>query len=208
MSTGENIRNSLQVLYRTYENISKMMEQCKSIAEDNGYLLMTDKFLRWKSDSNSDGWLLNSFILLFQRSSDPECTSGNHWRNGPVYTMEICLGLKSDLEALPEVLLSKFEYRNIMGWSEGCSPAHHWAFHQPVHPERNKLFIMQQKGDFFASIPVNEKVSDTYWGLSQAIFSTVPLTDIKSSNLHDMIFGTFDKLAEIKSDLWIKQVSD
>ena len=79
MSTGENIKNAVHVLYKTYASISKLMEQCRAEAEDNGDLLMSDKFLRWKSDSNSDGWLLNSMILVFQRRDDPDCESGNGW---------------------------------------------------------------------------------------------------------------------------------
>lgn len=200
MSTGENIRNSIQVLYKTYESVSKMMEQCKAIAEDSGYIHMSDKFLRWKSDSNSDGWLLNSFILVFQRISDPECESGNHWRNAPVYTMEICLGIKSDPDRLPELLMSKFEYRNIGDWAEGCSPADHWGFHQPVHQGRAKQFSVRQEEDFSIYIPNSSKVSETYWDLERVVSVTSPLISVTSANLQDVVFGTFDRLMEYNTD--------
>ena len=177
-----------------------MMEQCKSIAEDSGYILMSDKFLRWKSDSNSDGWLLNSFILVFQRISDPECESGNHWRNAPVYTMEICLGIKSEPERLPELLMSKFEYRNIGDWSEGCSPADHWGFHQPVHQGKAKQFDVQQEEDFSIYIPNTSKVSEIYWDLEHVVSVSVPLINVTSTNLRDIVFGTFDRLMEYNTE--------
>lgn len=199
MSTGENIKNAIQVLYKTYESVEKMMEQCRTISEDAGYVLMSDKFLRWRSDSNSGGWLVNSVILLFQHQSASECDSGNHWRNGPVYVVEICLGVKSEPERLPELLVSKFEYKNIEEWYEGCSPANHWVFHQPLHKEKAGSFTMQEVGAFTVYTPNSEKVSDSYWGMERAVSVAFPLIDITSDNLRDKVFGTFDRLSEESS---------
>ena len=67
MNSSENISNAVQVLYKTYENVQKLMEYCKAIASENGYTCMINRFLRWKSDNSYDGWLLNDFILLFQK---------------------------------------------------------------------------------------------------------------------------------------------
>lgn len=196
MSTGENIKNAVQVLYKTYESVDKMMEQCRAIAEESGYDLKSDKFLRWKSDSYSAGWLLNSFILVFQDRSSPECESGNHWREAPVYTMEICLGLPSEPDYLPELVLSKFEYNAIGEWGEGCSPAEHWGFHQPVHKEKASLFTARQEEDFVVHTPNSEKIADTYWGLKRVVSTAFPLIDITSDNLREKVFGTFARLSE------------
>lgn len=37
MSTGDNIRNAVHVLYKTYASISKLMVQCRAEAEANSY---------------------------------------------------------------------------------------------------------------------------------------------------------------------------
>jgi len=198
MSTGENIRNAVHVLYKTYASISKLMEQCRAEAEDNGYLLMSDKFLRWKSDSSSDGWLLNSMILVFQRRDDPDCDSGNGWKAAPVYTMEVCLALKDDPSYDPSLVLSKFEYTNINDWHEGCSPADHWGFHQPVHPGQKSPFVLTEDGSYHVSTPTSAKNAESYWDLNRAVSMSHPLIDVTSANMVEMVFGSFDKLAEYK----------
>ncbi|MGN0355612.1 MAG: hypothetical protein ACI4EI_11140 [Muricoprocola sp.] len=196
MSTSENIRNAVQVLYKTYASISKLMDQCRAESDDHGYLLMSDKFLRWRSDNNSDAWLLNSMILVFQRRDDPECDSKNGWKDAPVYTMEVCLGLKDDSNYEPELVLSKFEYTNITEWPEGCSPADHWGFHQPIHPGKKFPFTMTEKGSFKIFTPTSAKKAKGYWNLKRAVSLSFPLVDVTSSNMEEMIFGSFDKLLE------------
>lgn len=49
---------------------------------------------------------------------------------------------------------------------------------------------------FVLSIPVNKNVPDTYWRLKRTVFKVFPLIDVTSSNLRDMVFGIFDRLAE------------
>jgi len=196
MSTGDNIRNAVHVLYKTYASISKLMEQCRAEAEANGYLLMSDKFLRWKSDSSSDGWLLNSMILVFQRRDDPDCDSNNGWKNAPIYTMEVCLALKDEPNYGPELVLTKFEYTNIGDWHEGCSPADHWGFHQPVHPGKKLPFSVAEDGLYRVITPTNSKKAENYWDLNRAVSKSYPLVDVTSANMIEMVFGSFDKLAE------------
>lgn len=196
MSTGDNIRNAVHVLYKTYASISKLMEQCKAEAEGQGYILLSDKFLRWKSDSSSDGWLLNSMILVFQRREDPDCDSGNGWKDAPVYTMEVCLGLKDDPSYGPELVLSKFEYPSINDWHEGCSPADHWGFHQPIHPGKKFPFAVVEDGGFKVITPTSAKKAEGYWELRRAVSKGYPLVDVTSTNMIELVFGTFDRLTE------------
>lgn len=66
MSLGENIKSAFEVVLKTYENVDKLLRYCDLIAEDYGYEVVTDKFLRYKSDSNYEGWFINSFIKLYQ----------------------------------------------------------------------------------------------------------------------------------------------
>lgn len=198
MSTGENIRNAVQVLYRTYESVSKMMEQTKSMAENAGYIVKSDKFLRWRTDGDPSAWLINNFILVFQSGENEACISGNNWRNGPVYTMEICLSGEGAPDGLPHLLLSRFEYKAIEEWPDSCSPADYWGFHQPTNKAFTRQFTRVEKDGLLFTAPTGEKASDAYWGLERAITSWYPLLEVTSSNLSEVVFGTFDKLAKIE----------
>ena len=195
MSIDKNIKNAVQVLYHTYDNVSKLMEACSTTAKEAGYVPAVQKFLRWKSDNDSNGWLVNSFILLFQDATDPPCETGNDWRNGPVYVLEICLGKKENPNYEPQVHLSKFEYEDISGWSVGCSPANHWVFHYPVHGE--SIVNVNWEGDYRVALPNSAKSKQTYWGMKKVVSVSVRLTDIKADNLKKLVFGTFDTLKDI-----------
>lgn len=198
MSSNEksalNIKNALEVISKTYENINKLMEYCKTVAcEKTNYTPAVTKFLRYKSDLDCDGWLISDFILLFQNKADAKCQSGNNWLDGCVYVMEICLG---EDKILPTVFLSKFVYEDINSWSEGCSPANHWAFYYPIR--RKDLMDITNENGYRISRPKNKKNSETYWGLKKAITSEIPLLDLNADNLQNKIFGEFDRLSKIK----------
>lgn len=194
MDSNKNIANAIQVLYKTYENVNKLMEYCKNIASDSGYACMTDKFLRWKSDSDYSGWLVDDFILLFQKESDN--LMDNQWHDGAIYVMEICLGDVDDQNILPTVYLSKFMYKDVRSWAEGCSVSNHWKFYWPLRSEDK--FLIEEKGEYVYSSPKDTKASETYGGITQVIYDCVELTSINVNNVREKIFGTFDKLDNIQ----------
>ena len=71
MDIGENIRTAFKVVSETHKNIDKMMNYCRKICDEDGeYALVTPKFLRWKSDNDYTGWMINDFIMLFKKKSD------------------------------------------------------------------------------------------------------------------------------------------
>lgn len=92
--------------------------------------------------------------------------------------------------------LSKFEYNNINGWSEGCSPADHWGFYYPLRKEDYMNFEM--KGKYKVATPKDEKCAKAYWGLKKVTSKTIDLLEVTSDNLQEKIFGEFDKLAELE----------
>lgn len=195
MNTGENIRNAAIVLLKTYENVYKMMADCRRIAIEAGYKTVTDKFLRWKSDGDPSGWLIKSFVMLFQKQTDDELANG--WRKGSVFGVEIVILDKNNMDKNPEVLLTRFDYNNLEEWYSGCSPADHWGFHQPINSGFVRDFLCEDFEWYKVSKPKTEKIADTYWGLIQAITTSCPLTDITSDNLKATIFDTFDKLDKL-----------
>lgn len=195
MNLNENIANAVVVLQKTYESVNKMLEQCRSISESYGYILKSDRILRWRSDVSTDGWLLNSLILAFQKNSDQDCPSNNGWRNGPVYVVQVFLGSAEEPDLSAQLYASRFDYADINeGWTdERLSPADHWAFYHPTHKVYS-AFRFADRAGFFESEPITEKYSQQYWGLKRAIWKTFPLSSIVADNLGDKVFGTFDEL--------------
>lgn len=198
MSSSENIHNALQVIYKTYENVQKLMDYTKIIAsEKTDYVLGCPKFLRRKSDNDTSAWLINDFILLFQNKNDPDCLSGNGWKDGAVYAMEIYLGDEdNEPQNLPAINLSKFVYENINGWNGGCSPADHWAFYYPLWNLNYMNF--EEVNGYSIAAPKNDSASKTYWGLKKVTTKTIDLFEVTSENLKEQIFGNFDKLYKME----------
>ncbi|MGG3235635.1 hypothetical protein ABEP17_19615 [Priestia flexa] len=196
MSSAENIHNAFHVVYKSYENIQKLIDYCKTIGlEKSNYINVVDKFLRYKSDNNLSGWFIHNFIMLFQDKNDAELDNG--WRNGPIYVMEIELyNPESKLENivdLPCIRLSKFEYDNLQKWESGCSPSNHWRFYYPLR--RNDIMNIQENGDYLHITTRDQEASNRhYWGVKKITSKRIPLTDITANNVVEKVFGTFDNL--------------
>lgn len=197
MNSTDNVRNAFHVVYKTYENVHKLMDYTKTIApEKSHYVSVVDKFLRYKSDNDFAGWFIGDFILIFQDRDHSEFE--NEWRDGPLYVMEIEL-YDEDSEmsntTLPCIRLSKFIYdtETMQGWSKGCSPANHWRFFDPLH-NKNTMQITV-KNDFSILTPLNQDYSHrNYWDVEKIITKQIPLMDVTADNVVDKIFATFDSL--------------
>lgn len=193
MNSNENIRNAFKVVYKTYENIDKLIKYCKTICEDNGYVVCSNKFLRWKSDNNFYGWAINNFILLFQDKEDIEIENG--FRKGPIYSLEIDF----NQESLPTVYLSKYEYIRIEEWSsQPISPSDNWRFYWPTR--KREYFKMHKMDDYEVYTPeINSEVvrNKSYWGLDRIVRYSEDLTEINANNVDEKIFKRFDLIKNI-----------
>jgi hypothetical protein len=191
MNLGENIKNAFDVVRKTYENVDKLMKFCDSIANDCGYEAVTDKFLRYKSDSYYGGWFIDSFIKLYQSEKDKVLE--NDWKNGPVFVMEL------NFEDIPTVYLSKFEYDNISDWSKGVSPTEHWGFSEPIDCQGSgfKEKNLDKKDGYYVSEPETENVQSKYWGIKRVVYTTFDLLQLNSNNILEKVFGEFDTLRNL-----------
>jgi hypothetical protein len=192
MNLGENIREAFDIVAKTYENVNKLMEYCRAKASEKGeFVLSTPKFLRWKSDVDVGGWLISSFILLFQNAKDQLLES--NWRNGSVYVLEINLYEPQHITA-PIVNIAKFEYVDIESWSEGCSTSDHWVLYHPLYGENVEF---EQDGANYTGYVVNKDDADKrFWGLRKITGIEVPLTEITNENAYETIFGGFRSLMD------------
>ena len=59
----------------------------------------------------------------------------------------------------------------------------------------DELFKFKSAGNITVSVPVDEKVSEKYWGLKKVIFKEINLVDVNADNYYDKIFGTIESLS-------------
>lgn len=191
MNLGKNIHNAFEVVNKTYENVNKLMTYCSEMAVEEGeYVLVSPKFLRWKSDNNYWAWNIRSFILLFQNAEDQELE--NEWRQGPIYVMEINL-YDPDYYEQPMINIAKFEYKEIAKWNSGCSPASHYIFYNPLY-ELN--YEQDEEGMYRTEVEAD--YGNRYWGLQNVIVKEIPLVEINGGNAYEKIFGGFNSLGRQK----------
>ena len=188
--TGRNVVNAFKVVYKTYENVQKLISYLQGQAIEMGkYICFSDKFLRWSSDRDIYGWAYSSFILVFQNTNDKELENG--WREGSVYALEIDLHTND----YAKINITKFDYADMSSWTKGLSPSAHWVFCHPLYEERQVIDYKYDGAQYEGKIK-NEGKSSQYWGLQRVVGFSVPLTDITADNAYDKIFGGFDVLAE------------
>ena len=172
----ENIINAVEVVLNTYENIEKLMNACKRIAsESKEYDLMTNKFLRYKSDKEHWGWMIYNFTLLFKK---------NDKSKNIIYAMQIDMNYAC-------VLVAKFVYNYKVDYNSYISPGDYWKFFNPLWNE-DETFTHEDKDDLTLVTPDPE---NNYLDLNYVIFDEIPLTDITNNNVKEKIFGTFNSLA-------------
>lgn len=173
-----NILNAFQVVYRTYQSVDKMFAELDEVCLRSGYVVLTPRFMRWKSDMHPGGWLVGSFIKLYQRKEDPRLRKGQELRNGPIFGVEVSLlNTQGPLESL-DMLVAKYEYEDdyFRTWDRAPSVAEHWGFYHPLRDA--KRFQLSEANGVWKSVPADDAVKDEFWGLRQARFVRRPLLDI------------------------------
>ncbi len=192
-SVDENIRDAFIAVHKTHENVNQLMEYCRTIAnEKTNYKTVNGKFLKWQSSSNYYGWCIDDFILLFQRETDAMLKNG--WRDGTVYAMEIMLHNDENLEQLPTIYLSKFEYEDIASWEKGCSPSNHQHFYYPTKAKEDMDIQMNGEKIYSATPKMKETADQYYAGVRKVSFIQLPLMSVTAENVEEAIFGNFEKL--------------
>lgn len=171
MTSGENIHNAFLVVFKTFQNIEKLLNKCRGELDQKRYYMPTERFMRYRSDLCWEGWIYWSFILLFQRRADGPVLE-NGWIDGAVYAVEI--NVDSETCQVPQVYIAKMDFEGMSRWSEGCSPSNHGLFYQAIHEEEPQPF----------------------WGLTQIQKKNFDLTELRQDNYREIIFGTIEKLSQ------------
>ena len=124
--TGKNIANAFNVVYKTYENVKKLISFLKSQAEiENSYIkCFSSEFMRWRSDNDIYGWAYSSISLAFQSVDDIEYEN-SLWREGPIYVVEIDL-CSVDNDAVLHIARFDYDSTNFKKENPLLSYGDHW----------------------------------------------------------------------------------
>jgi hypothetical protein len=185
---GQNITAAVNVLNKTFENLNLMFTEMDVISEEAGFVSLTPKFLRWKSDSSPSGWLTNNFIKLYQIKDHSSVGHLTELKDSDIYCVEI------DLEgenSYPEISLTRIEY-DFSVWSRIPSVSDHWIFWN-IFRDVN-FFNINGEENIWTSEPYN-KSKNKYWGIKRAVSKSIPLVTVSSAeSIRTEIFENLRKL--------------
>jgi hypothetical protein len=174
VNLGQNISNAVTVLKETYKNLNLLFSELDRIGEKEGFVPLTPKYLRWKSDSDYEGWLTNNFIKLYQLEEDPILNESIGVRDGFLFGIEVDLEGEKGFPTLSLVRYS-FDYSK---WSRIPAISDHWVFWGPFRKE--KFFDIQQTDNLWKSV-ATEKGKERYWGIQNAVAIELPLWSVSST---------------------------
>ncbi|WP_419887607.1 hypothetical protein ACN6MT_19460 [Neobacillus niacini] len=167
---GQNINNAVNVLLETYKNLDSLFVELDRIGEEEGFISLTPRFLRWKSDTDPTGWLPTNFIKLYQLETDPDVPGELELKSGSLFGLEI------DLESndYPTISLTRYTF-DYSKWTKMPSISDHWIFYGPFR--YNNLFNINEENGLWTSVPI-EKAQKRYWGIQKAVSRDIPLVEI------------------------------
>ncbi|MEK3796951.1 hypothetical protein MHI18_01635 [Peribacillus sp. FSL H8-0477] len=176
INRGENITTAIEIIKETYANLEVLFAEMDRIGEEEGYITLTPRFLRWKSDTDSNGWMITNFIKLYQVENDSVSEMIPDLRVGSLFGIEVIL---QDQE-YPVISLIRYTF-DYSVWIRMPAVSDFWVFAAPFG---DNDFFEQTQDDLsvWTSIPL-EKAKKRYWGIQRAVAIDIQLIDITSPEL-------------------------
>lgn len=185
---GQNISTAVDILLETYENLNLLFTEMDALSEKEGFIPLTPKFLRWKSDSSYEGWLTRNFIKLYQIQNHSSISNLPDINESDIYCVEVDL---IGEEGYPDITLARLSY-DFSQWTRLPAVSDHWIFWD-IFRIKNHFEIQEENGRW-DSKPF-KKSEKKYWGLKRATAIIIPLTEVKSSeSIKSMIFKNLKQL--------------
>lgn len=184
---GQNISTAVNVLIETYKNLDSLFIELDRIGEEEGFLTLTPRFMRWKSDSDPAGWLTSNFIKLYQLEKDPDFPNDLGLKSGSLFGVEVDL-LTNEYPVI-SLIRYTFDYSQ---WAKLPSISDHWIFFGPFRYD-NFFNIFEEDG-LWTSEPL-DKAKKRYWGIQKAVSRDIPLIEITTpESIRTKIFQELDQL--------------
>jgi hypothetical protein len=191
VETTQNIKNAFAVVRKTYENLHKLFSELDAVSTEQGFVpISPGYFLRWRrSDQDWEyGWLIVTFIKLFQSKDDGQHLKIENLRQGPIY------GVGAWFDEEPLLYLSRFDY-DLSSWTGLPTPGDYKGFSEPIWNKRS--FDIKEQGSVLVSVPKGPRVKES-WGLERVVFRRTDLVSVNSSEaIKRLVFSPLKDLAKI-----------
>ena len=192
--TSINIRNAFDVVRKTYTNVNKLFAAIDLEAKNNNFVNIISgqrPFVRFKSDIDTEGWLINYFIKLYQRIDAPL-----HPVIDEMKLDDSIYGVTLSFELEPKLIIARYNFE-IEKWTY-CPPvSNDGSCYWPVQINWGDKFEFIRKNDFVKSVPKNEDIKKRHRLIRYAVFNEIDLTKINSDNLIEKVFGGLNTLPDI-----------
>jgi len=198
MSTNEistNVKNAFEAVRKTYNSVNKLFAAIDIEAKENGLINIISgqrPFVRYKSDIDIEGWLINYFIKLYQKADSPP-----HPKIEEMKLDEFIYGIVISFEINPTLIIAKYCFE-VENWNY-CPPvSDDGSCYWPVQLNFGNKFEFNRKNEFIKSIPKNEDVRQRHRLIKYAIFKEINLLDINADNFKEKIFNGFKELPDLE----------
>jgi len=187
-SNGESVVQAKNIIIETYENLSILFSELDRVGEQEGYVTITPRFMRYKSDTDYTGWLTTNFIKLYVKATNPPA-SIEEIRELPWYGVMVDLNGDEE-EKIPLLTIVQYKYDQTY-WRRLPAVSDHWAFWAPFFGDG---FEINNDGREWSSTS-SEGVRKKHYGFEKAIAIDIPLFEVKSpEDIRIKVFEGFDKL--------------
>ena len=193
--TSINIKNAFDVVRKTYTNVNKLFAAIDIEAKNNGLINIISgqrPFVRYKSDIDTGGWLINYFIKLYQRIDAPA-----HSKIEEMKLDDSIYGITISFELEPKLIIARYSFE-IEKWNY-CPPvSDDESCYWPIQINYGDKYEFIRKNEFVKSIPKNEDIRQRHRLIRYAIFTEFDLVGITSKNLKNQVFEGLNKLPNLE----------
>lgn len=187
-SNGESVVQATNIIIETYENLSILFSELDRVGEQEGYVTITPRFMRYKSDTDYTGWLTTNFIKLYVKGTNPPA-SIEDIRELPWYGVMVDLK-GDDEEKIPLLSIVHYKYDQTY-WERLPAVSDHWAFWAPFYEDGFEITYEDREWNSTSS----DRAKKKYYGFEKAKAIDIPLFEVKSpEDIRSKLFGGFDQL--------------
>jgi hypothetical protein len=185
---GESIIKATNLLKETYTNLNILFQELDRVGEEEGYVTITPRFMRYKSDTDVTGWLTTNFIKLYVKAPVvPD--SIEDIRDLAWYGVMVDL-TDDDEEEFPILSIIRYQF-DQSHWNRLPAVSDHWTFWSPFYDGE---FEITHEGNKWA-VMANGKGKKKHSGFEKLKAVDILLFDVKSpEDVRVKIFGEFEKL--------------
>lgn len=185
---GESIVQATKILRETYKNLNILFQELDRIGEEEGYVTITPRYMRYKSDTDTTGWLTTNFIKLYVKSEKvPE--SIDDIRDLAWYGVMVDLTDDAHQE-IPVVSVIRYQFDQSY-WKRLPVVTDHWTFWSPFNEGEYEI----GGDDKGWTIDSNGKGKKKHSGFEKLVATDVPLFELKNpEDVRMKIFREFEKL--------------